>query len=43
MKKEYLHMLPSAVHIDGTARPQSVEKEDNENLFLLLKEIKKSF
>ena len=41
MKKEYLHMLPSAVHIDGTARPQFVEKEDNENLFLLLKEIKK--
>ena len=41
MKKEYLHMLPSAVHIDGTARPQFVEKEDNENLFFVIKRNKK--
>lgn len=41
MKEEYVKHLPSAVHVDNTARPQFVEKEDNENFYLILKEIKK--
>jgi len=40
MKEKFAKMFPSAVHIDNTARPQFVSKEDNENLYLILKEIK---
>ena len=41
MKKEFAKILPSAVHIDDTARPQFVEENDNENYYKVLKEIKK--
>jgi len=41
MKKEFINDLPSAVHIDGTARVQFVSKEDNENYYFLLHEVKK--
>lgn len=40
MKTEFLDIYPSAAHIDGTARPQFVEREDNENLYKILKFIK---
>lgn len=40
MKEEYAKKIPSAVHIDRTARPQFVEEADNPNYFLLLKEFK---
>ena len=40
MKEEYWERLPSAIHIDGTARPQFVEEKDNPNYFRLLKELK---
>ena len=33
MKKEFAKILPSAIHIDNTARPQLVEKNDNENYY----------
>lgn len=41
MKEEFRNKYPSAVHIDGTARPQFIEKNDNEHLFNLLKCLKK--
>ena len=41
MKKEFAKILPSAVHIDDTARPQFVEENDNGNYYKILKEIKK--
>jgi carbamoyltransferase len=41
MKAEFIHSLPSAVHIDGTARVQFVSKEDNKNYYSLLQEVKK--
>ena len=41
MKKKYIRDLPCAVHIDGTARPQFVEKADNPNYYKYLKELKK--
>jgi len=41
MKKEFIKSLPSAVHIDGTARVQFVSKDDNQNYYHLLKEVKK--
>ena len=41
MKKEFWDKLPSAMHIDGTARPQFVEQKDNPNYYRLLKELKK--
>ncbi|MDB2562782.1 hypothetical protein N9X61_04180 [Sulfurimonas sp.] len=41
MRDEFKNDLPSAVHVDGTARVQFVSKEDNQNYYLLLKEIKK--
>jgi len=40
MKKEYWDKLPSAMHIDGTARPQFVEKSDNPNYYRLIKRFK---
>ena len=41
MKEEFSKKLPSAVHIDNTARPQFVTKDDNEGFYNLLKEVKK--
>ena len=40
MKKEFWNILPSAIHIDGTARVQFVEEVDNPLYFRLLKKIK---
>jgi len=40
MKKEFWDILPSAIHIDGTARPQFVEEKDNPNYYRLLKKFK---
>ncbi len=41
MKQEFLKELPSAVHIDGTARVQFVSQNDNKNFYTLLQEVKK--
>ena len=41
MKKKFAQILPSAVHIDDTARPQFVEEKDNVNYYKILREIKK--
>jgi len=41
MKKKHIEHLPCAVHIDGTARPQFVEKKDNPMYYRYLKELKK--
>lgn len=40
MKKEFAKKLPSAVHIDDTARPQFVTENDNKNFYHVLKKIK---
>jgi len=40
MKKEYQKQLPSAVHVDGTSRPQFVESSDNPEYYKLLEEVK---
>jgi len=40
MKKEHIKNLPCAVHVDGTARPQFVEEQDNPNYYRYLKELK---
>lgn len=40
MKSEYAKLLPGAVHIDGTARVQFVEREDNPCLFRILQRLK---
>jgi carbamoyltransferase len=41
MRPHYAERLPSAVHIDGTARPQFVSQSDNAHFYKLLKEVKK--
>ena len=41
MKKKYQKLFPSAIHIDGTARPQFVTKNVNYRLYKILKEFKK--
>jgi len=41
MKDQHIKNLPCAVHIDGTARPQFVEKKDNPNYYRYLKELKR--
>ncbi len=41
VKKEFHEQIPSAVHVDGTARPQFVESSDNPTYYKLLKEVKK--
>ncbi len=41
LKEKYRSILPSACHIDGTARPQFVEETDNPNYYHLLLEMKK--
>ena len=40
MKDEFIKYLPCAVHVDGTARPQFVEKKDNPNYYRYLKALK---
>lgn len=40
MKPDYWNDLPSAIHVDGTARPQFVEAEDNPNYYRLIKAVK---
>ena len=40
MKKEFHKKLPSAIHIDGTARAQFVSKEDNEKYYNFLQKVK---
>ncbi len=40
MKREFWNKLPSAIHIDGTARAQFVTAEDNPNYYRLLKKVK---
>ena len=39
-KKKFQTKYPSAVHVDGTSRPQFVEQKDNEKFFKILKEYK---
>ena len=41
VKKEYHEKIPSAIHVDGTARPQFVEEADNSAYYRLLKEVKR--
>jgi carbamoyltransferase len=41
VRKEFAKELPSIVHIDNTARPQFVEKHDDEYYFKFLKELQK--
>ena len=40
MKKEFWNKLPSAMHIDGTSRPQFVQEKDNPNYYRLIKRLK---
>jgi carbamoyltransferase len=40
MKDEFIKDLPCVVHVDGTARPQFVEEQDNPNFYRYLKELK---
>ena len=40
MKEDHIKNLPCAVHVDGTARPQFVEEQDNPNYYRYLKELK---
>lgn len=40
MREEFLKDLPCAAHVDGTARPQFVEKADNPDYFRFLRELK---
>ena len=41
LKKEFEDKIPSAIHIDGTARPQFVEEKDNPYYYKLIREVKK--
>ena len=41
IKKIFFKSLSSAIHIDGTARPQFVEKNDNLDFYNLIKAVKK--
>ncbi len=40
VKKEFHDKIPSAIQVDGTARPQFVEKKDNPSYYKLLKHVK---
>ncbi len=40
VKDEYTNLIPSAVHIDGTARPQFVSFNDNPDYYKILQEFK---
>lgn len=39
--KEYHKLIPGCVHVDGTARPQAVRKEDNLRFWTLINEFEK--
>ena len=41
VKEKMRNKIPSVVHVDGTARPQTVRKEDNEKYWTLINEFKK--
>ena len=41
IKKKYKKILPSAVHVDGTARPQVVRKKTNKRFYKLIQEFEK--
>ena len=41
VKEKYYDQIPSAIHVDGTARPQFVERQDNPAYYELLKEVKR--
>lgn len=41
LKKEYYDNLPSAIHVDGTARVQFVCEDDNPSYYKILKEVKR--
>lgn len=41
MKDEFAKKFPSAVHIDNTARPQFVSRDDNSKFYNILKEFKR--
>ncbi|EIF51152.1 carbamoyltransferase C-terminal domain-containing protein [Sulfurovum sp. AR] len=40
-KEEFYDQIPSAIHVDGTARPQFIERQDNPAYYELLKEVKR--
>jgi carbamoyltransferase len=42
VKEEHRSTIPAVVHIDGTARPQIVHREDNPIYYDILKEFKKA-
>ena len=41
VKPEMIDKIQATVHVDGTARPQVVTKEDNESFFNIIREYKK--
>ena len=41
IREEYRELLPSVVHVDGTARAQFVDKSDDEYYYNLIEELKK--
>ncbi|MEO1942330.1 MAG: carbamoyltransferase C-terminal domain-containing protein [Campylobacterales bacterium] len=41
IKRKFWNQLPSAIHIDGTARPQFVTVEDNPSYYRLLQGVKR--
>lgn len=42
-KEDFREIIPSALHVDLTARPQFVEENDNRFIYNLLKKIKEKF
>jgi len=40
VKEEFREVIPAVIHVDGTARPQIVEKNDNLTYYQLLKALK---
>ena len=41
MKNKFKKILPSAIHIDGTSRPQVVRKKNNKKFYKLLQNLKR--
>ena len=41
VRNKYRYTFPSAVHVDGTARPQIVKKKTNKKFFKLIQEFEK--